>query len=268
MNLIAINFGGSTQASTFAWSVGTAVAAGVILFLLNWGRELLTAHWKRENEAGVLALTLATQLDEFISGCSDVVANGWTEDETGMPKSTAKTPSISFAHDIDWWVFPKELQHVIRSLPNKVDVADRALENTWEYGDPWEVYHEREERYADIGLAAIKINAKLAKRYGVPLLDRGSWSPETIFRDCLEKYAKQRKESHESGWFDLNSLLPGPPMEELKKRHADLATALDTAISNLKTNEFTASKSYRQLANRGPRYPYNSDGSSSALKLR
>jgi hypothetical protein len=232
MILISVSLGAasSAPASTFVWSVGTAVAAGVILFLLNWGRELVTAHWKRENEAGVLAFTLATQLDEFISKCSDVVTNGWTEDERGMPTSTMNTPSISFPSDLDWWVFPKELQHEIRSLPNKVDVADRALDNTWEHGDPWDVYYEREMRYAEIGLEAIKINAKLAKRYGVPLLDRGSWRPETIFRERLEKYVKQRKESEEAGW-DLAWLLPRPPLEVLKKRHADLATALDAAMS-------------------------------------
>lgn len=236
MNIIGITFGSATAPesvlTTVIPGITVALVAGVVLFLLNWLRDVLMSHWKRKSEAGVLAFTLGSQLDEFISGCSDVVADGWTEDETGMPKSKVKTPSISFSSDIDWWVFSKELQHEIRSLPNKVDVADRALNNTWKYGDPWEVYHEREERYAGIGLEAVRINQKLSRKYRVPLLDRGSWNPEEIFRNCLDRYAEDRRKS-ESSSNTWDSLL-GPSLDELKQRQAELATTLDAALAKRK----------------------------------
>ncbi|PDT50048.1 MULTISPECIES: hypothetical protein [Sinorhizobium] len=240
MNLLSISIGGGspTPAATFVWSVGTAVAAGVILFLLNWGRELLTAHWKRKSEAGVLAFTLASQLDQFISDCSDVVARGYDfDEETGRPVDMAKAPIITFSNDLPWWVFPKELQHQIRSLPNMVDVANRALDETWrqEHGELLDVLEEREERYAEIGLVALAVNDHLSVMYGVPKLDRKDWRPEIVFQDSLDRFEDWRERQQAKVKVTVEMLARRSlSLEELLQRTRALDRDLTAAIEHHK----------------------------------
>lgn len=214
--------------------VTVALIAGVILFLLNWGREHLTAYWKRKSEAEVLAFSLATQLDGLISECANVVDDPLYQDpESQCWQSTVKSPTIIFPEHITWSVFPKALQYQIRSIPNKIDVAERNISSLGEYGDGPpdydDAFDESGFRYAWIGLEACLINETLADKYGVPLLDRGEWHPADRFRSEIAKITKRRDEEKARKWPIPDFLLPKVPIEELHARHAKLTLDLEAA---------------------------------------
>lgn len=240
MNFSVVSFG-SSSAPPSVWmtiltGLTTALVAGIVLFLLNWLREYLTAKWKRHSEAEVLAFSLATQLDRLISDCSDVVNDPRTEDrETGETEPTVSTPSIGFADDLPWTVFDKRLQYRIRALPNKIGAAVRSCSHIGEYGEgpPFynDYFEERELRFAWIGLEACLLTQVLANKYGVEILDRGEWEPEEDFKRVIKKIEEDRA-VEEVMWPDFHR--PKVPIEELKKRHAALATALDAAQSKRK----------------------------------
>ncbi|MGO6853886.1 hypothetical protein ACCS68_26230 [Rhizobium beringeri] len=235
MNVISVSFGSGSQ-SSFVWSVGTAVAAGIILFLLNWAREWLTNHLKRTSEASVLAFTVSSQIDEFVSQCSDLVSRGYDFDpESGSVKDQAKPVKLSFSNDLPWSVLDKNLQHRIRSLPNEIDVANRTLSTSWaeEDTDLLDILQEREELYAQIGLTALELNKILHDRYDVPLLDRRNWHPEQIFKESLKTFTDHRAIVRNlQSKVDLTDLIPGPSDEELKLRLVALDADLKSAMGS------------------------------------
>ncbi|MBB2713322.1 hypothetical protein N2597_11290 [Rhizobium sophoriradicis] len=238
MSIITISLG-AVSVPTSLWTTiftGLAVAlgGGIVLFALNWFRDYLTARWTRQNQAGVLAFTVASQIDQFVSKCFEVVASGYDFDpESGQVRDRSGSANLSFSDDLPWTVFDKELQHRIRSLPNEIHVAERTLAKSWDDGEGHllDVLQEREELYAQIGLNALELNAILHIRYGVPLLDRKEWRPEDTFRNSLKDFADRRETvSALRDQFDLSDLLPSAPDQELKHRMAALAANLQSAL--------------------------------------
>lgn len=213
-----------------------ALVAGIILFLLNWLREYLTARWKNKSEAEVLAFTLVTEFDRLIAACAEVVDDPLHQDNHGVWETTVKTPWIEWPDNWNWGSFPKKLQYRIRSIPNKIYLANRNVSHLWEYGDGapdfGDAIEERTFRYAWIGLEAVLINDILAKDYGVPLLDRGEWEPDERFKREIEKITKSRDEDKANPWPTPDWLLPKVSIEELKDRHAKLTLDLDAALKN------------------------------------
>lgn len=210
MNFINFVIGTASSApptwlSTVLPGLTVALVAGIVLFLLNWLREWITAHLKRKTEAEVLAFSLVTEFDRLVAACSEVVDDPLHMDgQTGIWETTVKTPWIDFPDSWDWSSFPTKLQYRIRSIPNKISLANRSVSSLWEYGEGPPDYHdafeERTLRYAWIGLEAVLINDTLAKEYGVPLLDRGDWDPEERFRREIEKISKRRDAEKANPW--------------------------------------------------------------------
>jgi len=242
MNFLNVSIGGSAPfqpslIDTVTPGVTVALIAGITLFLLNWGREWLTAHLKRKSDAEVLAFSLVNLFDTLISRCADVVDDPLHQDQkTQFWQSTTKTPDVIFPEHVIWSVFPKALQYKIRSMPNKIDVADRNISSLWEYGDgPPEfsdAFEERTWRYSWIGLEACRINDILAKKYGVPILDRGEWNPEARFMREIEKISKRREDEKANTLPQQDWMFSSTTMEELDERHSKLTADLGIAIKN------------------------------------
>lgn len=246
MDLISISIGGASTApqtwlSTVIPGVTVALIAGVVLFLLNWLREWLTDYWRKKSEAEVLAFSLVTLFDTLISECADVVDDPLQMDSsTGVWHGTVRPPTITFPDDARWTVFPKSLQYKIRSVPNKIDVANRNVASISEYGDGPpdydDAFEERRWRYSWIGLEACMINDQLAEKYGVPTLERGEWTPEERFKREIEEIDTRRKEEKANHWPQPDWLFPEVPIEELKRRHSKLAMDLEVARNRIIRN--------------------------------
>lgn len=241
MPIFEINFGSSASSPsiwvTIMTGLAVAVGAGVVMFLLNWAREVIMARRSKDDEAAALAFSIASQIDKFINSCYQVVAHGVDYDEEGgMVDGSKGAIKISFPETLRWTVFDRTLQHQIRSLPNKVEVADAVLDSIWDRKESEleDVLPKRAELFAEIGLEAMAINAILHKKYGVPLLDRKTTDPSATFTKLLESFADSR-ERHANGpseqdLEDLAELLPSPSFQELNIRLAALDEDLRAAL--------------------------------------
>lgn len=133
-------------------------------------------------------------------------------------------------------MLPKKLQYQIRSLPNKIDVADRSVGSLYEFGqgppDFGDAFEEREFRYAFIGLEACLINDILAEKYEVPLLDRGEWDPAGDLKAVIEKISKSREREKKAERWWPSSMTPVVPIEQLDARYKKLTADLATANAN------------------------------------
>ncbi len=240
MNFVNFTIGAGAAASqtwltTILPGLTVALVAGVVLFLLNWLREWITADLKRKSEAEVLAFTLVTEFDRLIAACAEVVDDPCHMDQTtGIWETTVKTPWIEWPDSWNWSSFPKRLQYRVRSIPNKIYLGNRSVSSLWEYGDGppdySDAFEERSIRYAWIGLEAVVINEILARDYGVPLLDRGDWDPAERFKREIDKIEKQREIEKAHFWPQPDWMLPKVPIEELQERRKKLASDLEAAL--------------------------------------
>lgn len=244
MNLIGFTFGAApstppTLIETALPGLTVAIVAGIVLFLLNWFREWLTARLNRSSEAKVVAFSLVTEIDRLIAACAEVVDDPLHLDpETGMYETTVKSPWIEFPDSWNWGSFPTKLQYRIRSIPNRIYLANRSVSSLYEYGDGppdyGDAFEERTFRFAEIGIEAIEINDTLTRVYGVPLLDRGTWNPLEYFsREMAKITARREKEAALErpvpGW-----MLPNVPIEELSARRTKLTRDLSAALERHK----------------------------------
>jgi len=222
---------------TIVTGLVVAIIGGAVIFALNMWRETHMAYTHRKREAGVLAFTIAAQIDQFINKCYQVVARGYDFDHDGQVTDRSGSASISFPDNLKWEVFDKNLQHRIRSLPNEVEVAGAVLSKLWDEGEGYllDVVQEREELFAELGLKALEINHILHELYGVPLLDRKTIDPEKTFTASLKSFSDAREKyanrSAEQDLADLAHLLPPPSIEELNIRMTALRAALRAAQS-------------------------------------
>lgn len=145
-----------------------------------------------------------------------------------------KSPWIEFPDSWNWGSFPTKLQYGIRSIPNRIYLANRSVSSFYEYGDGSpdhsDAFEERTFRFAEIGIEAIQINDTLARMYGVPLLDRGTWDPFEYFSREMAKITARRDaeaalERPEPRW-----MMPDVPIEELNARRTKLTGDLSAAL--------------------------------------
>jgi hypothetical protein len=242
MNFINITFGyGSPPSSplnTIFTGASVALIAGIVLFLLNWLREYVTAHVKRQVEASTMAFSLATQLDRLIAECVDVISDPlYVDPGSGITEATVADPIIEFPKEWRWEVLPKLLQYRIRSIPNTIDVIGRKVASIYEYGEgPPEysdAYNERELLFAKLGLEALALNKELVKRYGVPTLNRGDWDPAESFRAKIEKLAEIKEKIAAQRPKSLMRWSPPKKVttEDLKARGVKLEKDLQEAFA-------------------------------------
>lgn|GEM_PF-5993962 len=138
--------------------ITVALIAGITLFLLNWLRGGLTAKWKKKSEAEVLAFSLVTEFDRLIAACAEVVDDPLHMDQqTGIWESTVKTPWIEWPDNWHWSSFPKRLQYRVRSIPNKIYLANRSASALWDHGDvPPDYVCSKNEKIGTLG-SAVKL---------------------------------------------------------------------------------------------------------------
>jgi hypothetical protein len=210
----------------------TALIAGVVLFGLNWIREIVTARLKRRHDAEVVAFSLALQLDKLISQCSDVVNDEGEEDrDTGEWHAMKKFPTLAFPENTNWSSLQRKFQYRIRWLPNELDTAVHAIQEAAEIGGPpdyYEYFQERQIRAAEIGLEALSIRQRLTDKYGVRPFDRGKWDPKDEFKAKIAVIERSR-DAAKIPWEIPDAFKPKIPMEELEKRRAALGSALEIA---------------------------------------
>lgn len=162
------------------------------------GVALLTHHltakrdWRSQQDrhARYLAIRLVSALDEFVTGCSEVVSDNGEPNSDGYAISTVKHPALTLPDDVDWKAVDPSLMYRAMALPNQVESANRAISFTFTVvalpPNFDEYFEERKYRFGKLGLQALGLADELRKSFDIPAYDFGApgWHPRPYFEEA------------------------------------------------------------------------------------
>ena len=179
--------------------------AGVFIgtVLMPWIRERAA----RSRAARYLSIRVVCIL-EFIDNCASVALDcGEEGGKDGQSEAQVKAPSApSYPDDVDWRSIPHDLTYDLLSFSNAVRKAEGMVSWASENAFPpdfAEFFETRSIQYANLGLRADSLAARLRAQYQIPARTRSAyetdWDPVKILGRAL-------KESQERALARMNSL--------------------------------------------------------------
>lgn len=179
--------------------VGVALGA-----LLTVAREWWFQSRKNKKDAEYLSILVSCELERYAARCADVVGddglfegqpdeNGYSTIQVGAPKFEPH------AFSVEWKSLPAHLMYEILNFPYKAELANSSVSTAFEYAatppDFSEGFEERQLQYACLGLAALKLAARLREYVGLPPRDIGEWNPAEYMEGQKTDIELRRKES-------------------------------------------------------------------------
>ena len=151
---------------------------------LTWGKDWWLGRNERSRHAAYLAVRVICILDEFMSGCSDVVSGAGNED---LPLPNVHNPTFPpFPDDLDWKTISPALMYQILKFPTEIKAADSRIDFIGDVvaslPDYSEAVEERQYQYALLGLKADDLANRLRATYDIPKRDDSGWNPVEQFR--------------------------------------------------------------------------------------
>lgn len=176
------------------------VALGAVLAV---AREWWFQTRKNKKEAEYLAILVSCELERYAAHCAEVVGDdGLCEgrpDENGYASIQVKAPKFEpQALSVEWKSLPAHLMYEILDFPYKAELASQSVSAAFEYAatppDFCEGFEERQLQYACLGIAALKLAAKLCEYVGLPTRDVGEWNPAEYMERHKADIESRRKE--------------------------------------------------------------------------
>jgi hypothetical protein len=141
---------------------------------------------RRENrkDAEYLAIQVSCALEQYVGRCADVVGDDGLSygqpDENGYRRIQVATPTFNpELLKVEWKSLPANLMYEVLDFPYKAEVANQSVVGTFEYEatppDFDEGFEERQLQFANLGIAASKLAAKLREHVGLPAKCVGAW---------------------------------------------------------------------------------------------
>ena len=193
----------------------TYVLLGVVLaVLLNAVKEWWFQRGKSRKDLEYLAIRISCMLDTFVSGCSDVAADDGLHQgqygPDGCRDIQVTPPSFEpIGVDVEWKSLPTALMYEVLNFPNLVEAANHRISGVFEYAasapDYEDGFEERQLQYADLGLKASALSAKLRKTGGMPPVDTPAsedWNPIQFMQEKAAE-VKRTKEVRAARHQDL-----------------------------------------------------------------
>ncbi|MBK6865528.1 MAG: hypothetical protein IPG91_19455 [Ideonella sp.] len=190
-----------------SWSATlTPAIFGLIGVLLGSGLATLKEWWfsRRidKRDARYLAVLVVGQLDRYVFACSEVVTDDGLcqgqRDEQGYRRSQVKPPRFNpEALTVEWRSIPADLMYDILDLPYKAEVAGHIIEGASENADPpdfEDYFEERQLQYANLGLQAAAIAARLRSAAKLPERSVAHWDPIAWMSEYKAKIEAARTE--------------------------------------------------------------------------
>lgn len=178
--------------------VGVALGA-----LLAVAREWWFQSRKNKKDAEYLSILVSCELERYAARCAEVVGDeGLCEgrpDENGYRFIQVEVPKFEpHAFSVDWKSLPAHLMYEILDFPYKAELSGKSVSAAFEYAatppDFWEGFEERQLQYACLGLAALKLAAKLRAYAGLPTRGIGEWNPADYMERHKVDIESERKE--------------------------------------------------------------------------
>jgi len=194
------------------------ILAAVLGALIVWLTTYFTEHRKaaatKSRDAAFLGVVVLIHLDKFISECATVASDDGTvlgqasgRDENGEDYYAPQThtPTLEIEElKVEWRSIPPQLMYAVYSLPLKIRDALEYLDHVSDGGwpDGTEYMAARQERFAQIGVAAADIAQELRVETGIPAVIERKWSAEKHLRERNEFY-KAQAESQEAAHNEM-----------------------------------------------------------------
>lgn len=178
--------------------VGVALGA-----LLTVAREWWFQSRKNKKDAEYLSILMSCELERYAARCAKVVGDdGLCEgqpDENGYSSIQVDAPKFEpHAFSVEWKSLPAHLMYEILDFPYKAELANSSVSAAFEYAatppDFSEGFEERQFQYACLGLAALKLAARLRGYVGLPPRDIGEWNPAEYMEGHKTDIESRRKE--------------------------------------------------------------------------
>ncbi|MCD9026605.1 hypothetical protein LDO26_00045 [Luteimonas sp. BDR2-5] len=183
--------------------LGVIVGAG-----LTYVREYLVQRKKQKQDVAYLAVVVSGALERFSAGCLRVVNDDGLyqgqPNREGSREIQARTPEFRpELLNVEWKSLPTSLMYEILDLPYRIEVANGVISDAAEYAamppDYEEFYEQRQYQYADLGIAAARLAARLRAQAGFSERRRGEWDPVAHMeaeRAKIEKFWHERAGRH------------------------------------------------------------------------
>lgn len=179
----------------------------VVGSVITSSKEVWTSWLERRRDGSYSAIRLICILEEYASGCIDVVYDdgtaggcpaGRTESGEEYYQAQVKTPDpLDFPEDIVWRSLPESLMHRTLALPNKARSTNRYISASSEHACPpdyADFFRARQEGYAQLGLDALKIADDLRQQFGISVENRAAlntdWDPVVFLRDKISTFKR------------------------------------------------------------------------------
>lgn len=188
------------------WGVAGTLLGTAVGVASSWVKDWLFGRKERSRHAAYLAVRVVCILDEFISGCFDVVCSAGNGD---LPLPKVHNPKFpAFPDDLDWKAISPELMYQILTLPTQIKAADSRIEFI-DYvvaGPPdyEEAVEEREYQYALLGLKAEHLANRLRDEYTIPRRDDGDWNRIERFRKTQADIEAARRKKNTMSIFPFD----------------------------------------------------------------
>lgn len=177
---------------------------GVIVgSIIPWIKDSLYQRKTRRLHGAYLAVRVANILDEFVDKCVEVVQDDGTRmgraaerDKNGfdlfIPQVRCPDAPV-FPSDLDWKSIDTNLMNRILSFPNSVRGANSAIDfvgsDIASPPDFQELFEERGEQYAKLGLEALRIASVLRRSYGFKqrIASNSDWSSKRVLDKKMQE---------------------------------------------------------------------------------
>jgi len=188
---------------------------GLLGVSLGTGLATLKEWWfnrrRDTRDATYLAVQVVGQLDRYVFACSEVVTDEGLcrgqQDENGYRCAQAKPPTFNpETLSVEWRSIPAHLMYEILDLPYKAEVAAHIVEGASENADPPDFddfFEERQLQYANLGLLAAAIAARLRKYAELPERSVTHWDPIAWMGERKAKIEATRRARAEKWEQDL-----------------------------------------------------------------
>lgn len=182
----------TTAALTTSGTGGVALLTHYLTAKRDWSSQ-------QDRHARYLAVRLVSVLDEFITGCSEVVSDNGEPNADGYALATVKSPALVLPSDVEWKAVEPSIMYRAMALPNQVESANRAISFTMSMiampPDYDEYFEERKYRFGKLGLQALGLVEDMRAMFDIPPYDFGApgWHPRPHFEQVTVSIDEARE---------------------------------------------------------------------------
>ena len=166
-------------------------------------REWWFQNRKDRKDAEYLCIQVSCALERYVAHCADVVQDDGLcqgqPDEDGYSRTQVSPPTFDpTLLKVEWKSLSASLMYEVLDFPYKAEVASQRVAIAFDNASPPDFddgFEERQIQYANLGLAASMLAAKLRKLVGLPRRAEADWNPVSYMEERKSAIELRRQQS-------------------------------------------------------------------------